>query len=128
MSIALSESPSIGNRTEFVGSKVFGTQAYVVSRKGLLRIAALQARRREVRTLRLEHWSDVRLVADHWLPSLFPSNVSYVATVPTLVEDSCVSTIAPGENVWSHDTVRDLYLEALRSPSRFQQAPDHRAF
>lgn len=103
-------------------SKVFGTQAYVVSSKGLLRIAALQARRKKMRTLRLEHWSDVRLVADHWLPSLFPSDVSYVATVPTFVEDPCVSTIAPGENTWSHDTVRDIYLEALRFPGRFRHA------
>ena len=74
-----------------------------------------------MRTLRLEHWSDTQLVADHWIPSIFPSDVSYVATVPTLVEDPCVSTIAPGENKWSHDTVRDLYLEALRMPERFRR-------
>ena len=102
-----------------VGDKVFGTQAYVVSCKGLNRISALQARREKMRTLRLEHWSDVQLIADHWIPSIFPSDVSYVATVPTLVEDACVSTIAPGENAWSHDTVRGLYLDAFRWPDRF---------
>ena len=55
----------------------------------------------------------MRLVADHWLPSLFPANRSYVATVPTFVEDSDVSTIAPGANAWSHDAARDAYLAAL---------------
>jgi len=63
-------------------AKVFGTQAYLVSARGLARLAA----RHGVAPgrLRLEHWLDVRLVADHWLPSLFPMDQSFVATVPTL--------------------------------------------
>ena len=50
-----------------ISTKVFGTQAYLVSRKGLER---LQKRHQALaadapQKLRLEHWTDVRLVSPH---------------------------------------------------------------